>query len=127
MNNFKEKITFKLINFLDTKLGGHKTIGNLTIFGHNAMHWGCQYWTKKWGYICFRLPLPYNLRWMPLHLYFSPNATPWAATFMIGRRFTKTEKLCSKLRKIKLGHNFKYDSETEDYNYKVLRQINNLR
>jgi hypothetical protein len=126
----------KLLNKLANKIEGHFSIGNLTVYGDNAMHFGCHYWTKRWGYICWRLPvfcgiadkIQYGdrMRWVPLYFYLSPNATPWAATFMLGGRFSKTEKLCSKLRKIKLGHNFKYDSENEDYNYRVMRQINNL-
>jgi hypothetical protein len=130
-------LKIKIGKYLEKKLGGHKDIGNLTIFGDNAMHFGVNYWTKKYGYICFRLPIHCNIadyflyghkpRWEPLYLYFSPNATPWASTFMVGRGYSKVEKLCSKLRKIRLGHNFKYDSENEDYNYQVLRQINNLR
>lgn len=127
----------KIGEFLDKKIGGHINIGNLTLFGDNAMHFGGHYWTKKYGYVCFRLPIPCGiidyflyggrLRWEPLYFYLSPNATPWAATFMLGGGFTKTEKLISKLRKIKLKHNFKYDSENEDYNYQILRRINNLR
>ena len=35
------------------------------------------------------------------------------------------EKLKAKERKIRLGHNFQYDSEKEDYNYQILHQINN--
>jgi len=70
----------KLENFFDKYLGGHVSIGNITIYGHNAMHWACNIRTKKYGYICFRLPLPSfsNNRpfFKPLYLYFSPNATP---------------------------------------------------
>jgi hypothetical protein len=81
------------------KLENHISIGNLTIFGDNAMHFGCHYWTNRYGYICFRLPMfcgisdkilyGDKLYWKPLYLYFSPNATPWGATFLFGKRFTK--------------------------------------
>jgi hypothetical protein len=126
----------KIGKFLYKKIGGHINIGNLTLYGDNAMHFGGHFWTKKYGYICFRLPIPVHIvdyflygdkiRWEPLYLYFSPVATPWAATFMLGRGFTKLEKLQTKLRRLKLKHNFKYDSENEDYNYLTMKQINNL-
>jgi hypothetical protein len=125
----------KLLKKFAKAIQKHKSIGNLTIFGDNAMHFGCHYWTKKYGYICFRLPIfcgiadkilyGDKLYWKPLYLYFSPNATPWGATFMLGGRFTRLEKLKAKERKIRLGHNFQYDSEKEDYNYQILHQINN--
>ena len=125
----------KLLKKFAKAIQGHISIGNLTIFGDNAMHFGCHFWTKKYGYICFRLPIfcgiadkilyGEKLRWEPLYLYFSPNATPWGATFILGGRFTKLEKLKAKERKIRLKHNFQYDSENEDHNYQVLQQINN--
>jgi len=127
----------KILNKLAKKIEGHKRIGRLTVFGDNAMHFGCHFWTKRFGYICWRLPVPCGIHdkilygwgklyWRPLYLYFSPNATPWAATFVFGNRFSKIEKLQAKLRKERLGHNFKYDSENEDFNYLALKQINNL-
>ena len=67
-------------------LSGHISIGNLTIYGRNAMHWGVTLYTKKYGYICFRLPFRCFGKWWPLYFYCSPNATPLAATFMIGRK-----------------------------------------
>lgn len=76
----------KFMSLIEKKLSGHVTIGNLTIYGANAMHWGVTYWTKRWGYICFRLPLPCFGRWWPLYFYVSPNATPWAATFKLGKK-----------------------------------------
>ena len=125
----------KLLRKFARLIQEHKSIGNLTIFGDNAMHFGCHYWTRKYGYICFRLPVfcgiadkilyGDKLYWKPLYLYFSPNATPWGATFVFGNRFTKLEKLKAKERKIRLGHNFQYDSENQDYNYQILHQINN--
>jgi hypothetical protein len=116
------------------KIQSHFSIGRLTVYGDNAMHFGCTFWTKKFGYVCFRLPLPCNIsnkilygdkiRWQPLYLYCSPNATPWASTFMLG--FNKLERVKAKLRRILLGHNFNYDSENEDFNYKIMKKINNI-
>lgn len=57
---------------------GYITIGKrLTIYGDNAMHWGVTFHTKKYGYVCFRLPFRSRGKWWPLYLYCSPNATPW--------------------------------------------------
>jgi hypothetical protein len=107
---------------------GHLNIGkNITIYGRNAMPWGVNIYTKKYGYICFRLPFRCFGRWYPLYVYFSPNATPWASTFMIGKKYGKNDWALSRIRRIELGHNFCYDSEhDENGNYKKLQQINNL-
>lgn len=107
-------------------LSGHINIGKrITIYGRNAMHWGVTIRTKKFGYICFRLPFTCFGKWWPLYLYFSPNATPWAATFMIGRKHDPRDWALSRVRRIRLGHNFYYDSENdENGNYAELRRIN---
>jgi hypothetical protein len=76
----------RLTNWIERKLGGHVNLfgKRVTIYGANAMHWGVNISTRR-GYVCFRLPLPCFGRWWPLHLYVSPNATPWGATWGIGR------------------------------------------
>lgn len=110
-------------------LGGHITIGNLTIYGRNAMHWSCHLYTKKYGYICFRLPFTDNGKWYPLYLYFSPNATPWAATFMLGKKESKDDWVRSRIRYACFGHNFVMDEWNTDYqmtNYDILRAINDV-
>lgn len=110
-------------------LTGHITIGNLTIFGRNAMHWGVTLWTKKYGYICFRLPFTCEGKWYPMYLYFSPCATPWASTFMIGKEHRKDEWAKSRIRRLVLGHNFNSDEwnmEYEVFNSDILNAINNM-
>ena len=92
------------IGFLEHFLGGHVNVGPVTVFGENAMHWGVTIVTQKWGYVCFRLPIPSFGRWWPLYFYVSPNATPWASTFYIGP--SRTERTASVLRRNKYGHNF---------------------
>lgn len=101
---------------------GHINIGKrITVYGRNAMHWGVTIRTKKYGYICFRLPFTCERRWYPLYLYFSPNATPWASTFFIGKNHSRGQKKLSKLRKQSFGHNFSVDG-----NYSELQKINDL-
>jgi hypothetical protein len=85
-------------------LGGHVSIGRLTVFGENAMHWGITFWTKRWGYICFRLPLRCFGHWWPLYFYVSPNATPWASTYYRGPE--SQERGNAAWRKEQYGHNF---------------------
>jgi hypothetical protein len=110
-------IYYKIDTWFDKYLGGHKNIGKLTIYGHNAMHWGITYYTKKWGYVCFRLPIP-CYGWKPLYLYTSPNATPWAATFMLGKKSEPRDWALARVRKMRFGHNFNTDEHQEEL-YKI--------
>lgn len=70
------------------------------------MHWGVTVRTRRWGYVCFRLPLRCFGRWWPLYLYASPNTTPWAATFMLGRTHERADWALARLRFHRFGHNF---------------------
>lgn len=107
------------MRIIERYLGGHISIGNLTVHGANAMHWGVTYWTKRWGYICFRLPFFCFGRWWPLYFYLSPNATPWAATFMLGKKADHWDYITAPLRRKAFGHGFDVDA-----NYAELRAIN---
>jgi hypothetical protein len=118
----KRSIAYDISYWLDQHLGGHISIGNLTIYGHNAMHWGITYWTKKYGYICFRLPFTCFGKWWPLYLYFSPNATPWAATFMIGKKHDSHDWSLAKVRRQRFGHNFS-TTKNRDELYKINQVI----
>jgi uncharacterized membrane protein YwaF len=67
----------------DRVFPGHVTIGPLTIYGANAMHWAINLSTR-WGYLCAHpTTKTFGGRW-PWYVYLSPNATPWAATWKIG-------------------------------------------
>lgn len=97
---------------LSRLFAGHVNIGNATIYGNNAMHWSVNYWTKRWGCICFTLPI-FN-RWGRMYIYCSPNATPWASTFYRGnlryKAKSKERRLLADKRRAKFGHNFNTDT-----------------
>lgn len=76
---------YPALSWWENFMGGHVRIGKITIYGENAMHWAVNVRTKRWGYVCFRLPFRCFGKWWPLYFYCSPNGTPWAATFKIGR------------------------------------------
>lgn len=99
---------------------GHLSVGRITVYGANAMHWGVNVWTRRWGYVCFRLPLPCYGKWWPLYLYVSPNATPWAATFILGGDYGSDHELAPVRRKL-FGHNFNVEA-----NRMELYKINNV-
>lgn len=64
------------LKLIDKLFGGHISIGNITIYGRNAMHWAVNIKTKKWGYVCFTLPLFCFGKWWGLYFYCSPDGTP---------------------------------------------------
>lgn len=113
-----KSINNKIDRFLDKSLGGHISIGKVTIYGRNAMRWGVNIRTKKYGYICFNLPIPINGRLDKFYFYLSPNATPWASTYYRGRN--NVERKNSKIRKECFGHGFDTSVHNEE-----LRYINN--
>lgn len=80
------KILRRIEIFMARYFGGHVSIGPITIYGENAMHWGVEIRVCRKGWLCFRLPFLCYSRWWPLYLYFSPNATPQCATFKIGKK-----------------------------------------
>jgi hypothetical protein len=101
----------RLWQWVEHKLAGHISLGRITVFGANAMHWGVTIKTKRWGYVCFRLPLPCFGHWWPLYFYVTPNGTPWAATFMLGGE--RHDRVRAPLRRRTFGHNF--DAEKHRY------------
>ena len=65
-------------------MSGHISIGRITIYGENAMHWAVNIRLKR-TWMCFRLPFRCFGKWMPLYLYFSTNGTPEQSSWKIGR------------------------------------------
>lgn len=83
-----------LDRFLDRYLGGHFTLGPLTWYGRNAMHWAVNISTR-WGYLCLRPPFRCFGRWWPVYAYLSANATPWHHTARgWGRELTPQDCVC---------------------------------
>lgn len=66
----------------DRVFRGHLSIGPLTIYGANAMHWA---WNLRvFGtYLCWRPTTGQNGYWR-WYLYASPDATPRHATWGVG-------------------------------------------
>jgi hypothetical protein len=81
---FKKRLPSR--SFAENFLGGYMTIGPVTIFGENAMHWAVV--TRlPGGFFSFRLPLRCFGDWWPLYCFFSPDGTPANATrWFWGRR-----------------------------------------
>lgn len=64
---------------------GHVSIGPVTIYGANAMHYAVNVRTGA-GYICAR-PTTSQAGRRPWYLYISPNATPSSAVWGVGPGF----------------------------------------
>lgn len=78
----------------------------------SAMHGAIEIWTKRYGYICFKLPTYVWGRWWPWYFYVSPNATPWGATLIVGPAYTASEKRMATIRRVLWGHG--YDTENRN-------------
>lgn len=63
------------MNFWARNFGGHVTVGRVTVFGENAMHWAVNIRCFG-GWFCFRLPLRCFGRWWPLYAYWSVDGVP---------------------------------------------------
>jgi hypothetical protein len=109
---------YSALSWWQNFMGDYLNIGPITIFGANAMNWAVNITSKKYGFICFKLPTINNIKGKKLCFYLSPNGTPWASTFYKG--CNKKEEKLSKIRRKYLGHNFK----NNDLNNKILRSIN---
>ena len=99
----------------------HQRIGRVRIHAHDvdtAMHGALNVWTPWTGAICWHpSTAPWGDEW-PWYFYVSPNSTPWAATFAIGRGLDLAEKLAARMRRARLG--LVYDVEALSY-----EEINN--
>lgn len=81
---FGKKAEYESLSYWENFMSGHLTIGRVTFYGENAMHWAVNIRFKK-TYMCFRLPFRCFGEWKPLYLYFSPDGTPSSATWKLGK------------------------------------------
>ena len=109
-------------------LGGHISIGPVTIYGYNAMRWAINVKTQKFGSICFR-PTTVSLwgDWHRWYFFVSPNGTPWASTYAIGPGIDKDDKFMASIRRYSFGHNFNTDGDFSDWNRKMRDYFENIR
>ena len=117
------KAKYPELSWWENFMGGHINIGKrITIFGENAMHWQISIQTKRWGSICFTPPFRTFGRRYGCHLYFSPNGTPWAATYYKSLLFENNwqEEIRAKIRKANFGHGFNTEKHRDS-----LRALNN--
>lgn len=75
----------------------------------SAMHGAVNIWTERWGYVCMKPPTYVYGRWWPWYFYLSPNATPWAATLILGRDSPRYEKRLARIRRLLWGHGYSTD------------------
>lgn len=84
---------------LNRLLENHITVGPLTVYGANAMHWAAE----------LRLPLGLTLcahpttrtfggRW-PWYAYLSTNGTPWGALWAVGPGVDNVDKRRAEVRR----------------------------
>lgn len=89
---------------------GHRSFGWLTVFAFDtAMHGAFNVHTR-WGYLCIAVPwfgLGWRTEW-PTYAYLSPNATPWAATWLIGKgaELTREDRRMVRVRRALWGHGY---------------------
>ena len=117
---------YNSLSWFENFMGGHISFLGITIFGANAMNWSVKISTKRWGYICFTLPVLSRIRYstngkryLEWYFYLSPNGTPWASTFYRGS--DKNEVIRAKIRKLNFGHGFstsKFNNELYTFNHK---------
>jgi hypothetical protein len=103
---------YKGLSWWENFMGGHISFGPITIFGANAMNWVMEIRIKKYGVLCFTLPVIARWRknrydgkkYFQWHIYLSPNCTPWACTFYRGNN--KNEVIRAQIRRLNFGHGF---------------------
>jgi len=97
-------------------------IWRLTIYPLRcAMHGAAQFWTKRWGFVCFKPPTYAFGKWWPAYLYTSPNATPWASTFRLGG--SSLDRRSAAMRRLLWGHNF--DTEAHWWAAQLVPSVGN--
>lgn len=95
---------YKALSWFENFMGGHIAIGNIVIFGENAMNWAVNISLKK-GALCFTLPTWRRIKnkdeW---YIYFSPDGTPTNSYWYKGTKRKYKKQLTLKeirLKKLK--------------------------
>jgi hypothetical protein len=105
----------KLIKWWDRVVakGGHRTVTLLgrkvTIYAFGtAMHGAVNVRTRRWGVLCFAWPALGGMERFAPYVYLSPNATPWASTFVIGKgaELDRRERRMVAVRRALWGHGY---------------------
>lgn len=68
----------------DRLFRGHVTVGPVTIYGANAMHWAINVWWLGHYWCVHPHTRTYGGSWPP-YFYISRDGTPQTACFMVGR------------------------------------------
>lgn len=124
--NSNTKVKYYIEKILYKNLKGHYTIGKITVYGLNAMHFSINIKSKKYGWICFR-PITFYKQF-PIYFYVSPDGTPSRATYykQLGNSFRGKElEYKADLRRRRLKHNYKIEDE-KDWRWDWLNTLHNL-
>jgi len=79
-----------LDRILERYFGGSISIGPVTVYGYNAMHFALNVRTR-WGALCVHpTTRTFGGHW-PWYIYVSKNCTPWAAVWGIGPGIDPTD------------------------------------
>ena len=125
------KMNIKFDYLLDKMFGGSLSFFNVTIHGRDYGHtpWEVQVHTKKYGYICFNLPIPVNGKIKKFYYFLSPDRTSYASTYykFHGLLYKNTAPMVKEC----FGHNFDIDKcgdellelhRTGNYPRRILRE-----
>jgi hypothetical protein len=77
----------RLLRLAERHLGGHLSLGPITVYGFNAMHLAVNI-RSPLGYVCFH---PGWGPW-PWSFYVSANATPWGAWLVAGPAIEREDR-----------------------------------
>ncbi len=82
-------------------------IGPITVYRDYAQCWAVKLHTRRWGWLCLRLPI-YSCGVLPGPAFWaSPNGAPWAATIFKGGSPKEAHyRVQADQRRMLLGHNF---------------------
>ncbi len=82
---------------------GHVSIGRLTVYPVECAMHGALNLRTPWGYLCVK---PSTTRYAGprgWYVFWSPNATPWAATFAIGPGIEWRDRRAAPIRRALFG------------------------